>query len=57
MLPLYRMSNSGKAFKEMIAEEAGVSVDQIKGMDLFLYNRMEVYDLGPRRRVHLRSAS
>ena len=41
MLPLYRMSNSGKAFKEMIAEEAGVSVDQIKGMDLFLYNRME----------------
>ena len=33
MLPLYRMSNSGKAFKEMIAEEAGVSVDQIKGMD------------------------
>ncbi len=25
----------------MIADEAGVSVDQIKGMDLFLYNRME----------------
>ncbi len=41
MLPLYRMSNSGKAFKEMIAEEAGVSVDQLKGMDLFLYKRME----------------
>ena len=31
----------GKAFKEMIADEAGVSVEQIKGMDLFLYNRME----------------
>ena len=41
MLPLYRMSSSGKAFKEMIADEAGVSVEQIKGMDLFLYNRME----------------
>ena len=57
MLPLYRMSNSGKAFKEMIAEEAGVSVDQIKGMDLFALQPYGRYCMGLRRRVYLCSAS
>lgn len=41
MLPLYRMTGSGPDFKTMIAREAGVEPDQIKGADLFLYNRME----------------
>ena len=36
------MSNPAKAFKEMIAEEAGkLPLIRSKGMDLFLYNRME----------------
>lgn len=53
MLPLYRMSNSGKAFKEMIAEEAGVSVDQIKGMDPLPLQPYGRYCMGLRRRVYL----
>lgn len=41
LLPLYRMTGSSPDFRTMIAEEAGVKPEQIKGMDLLLYNRME----------------
>ncbi len=40
MLPLFRMSGSGTTFRAMIAREAGVEEDRIKGADLLLYNRM-----------------
>lgn len=42
MLPLFGGTECGKGdFKKLIAEEAGVSVEDIYGMDLYLYNRME----------------
>lgn len=39
MLPLYGMSTAKDTFMQTIAEAAGVSVDDILGHDLFLYNR------------------
>lgn len=41
LLPLYRMNGTAPDFSGMIAKEAGVSPDQVKGADLLLYNRME----------------
>lgn len=41
MLPLFGGQDTKKGvLKEMIAKELGVSVEDIYGMDLFLYNRM-----------------
>ena len=41
MLPLFRMNGSKTDFLSMIAAEAGVEKENIKGSDLFLYDRME----------------
>ena len=41
MLPLFRMHGSKTDFLSMIAAEAGVEKENIKGSDLFLYDRME----------------
>ncbi len=41
MLPLYAGENGEKSFPELVAEEAGVSTEDILGTDLFLYNREE----------------
>ena len=50
MLPILSGSAKGAtgAVKKLIAEELGVSEENIYGMDLFLYNRMEAVKLmGP----------
>lgn len=39
MLPLYGMSTAKDTFTETIAQAANVSVNDILGHDLFLYNR------------------
>ena len=39
MLPLYGMSSAKDTFMQTIADAAGISVDDILGHDLFLYNR------------------
>ena len=39
LLPLYGMCGEGKGFLSEVAEAAGLSADDIRGMDLFLYNR------------------
>ena len=41
MLPLFRMNGSKTDFLSMIAAEAGVEKENIKGSDLFVYDRME----------------
>lgn len=41
LLPLYRMCGAASDFSGLIAKEAGAEPDQIKGADLFLYNRMD----------------
>ncbi len=41
MLPLYAGENGEKSFPELVAEETGVSTEDILGTDLFLYNREE----------------
>jgi len=46
MLPLFRMKSSETDFMGMIAEEAGVKKEQIKGHDLMLYNRMKGTEWG-----------
>ena len=53
LLPLYRMCGEGVPFEQTAAEAAGealgeaVEVSQIRGMDLFLYNRMPGSIWGP----------
>ena len=39
LLPLYGMCGEGKGFLSEVAESAGVDAGDIRGMDLFLYNR------------------
>lgn len=46
MLPLYGMSTAKDTFMETIAQAANVSVNDILGHDLFLYNRESAQHLG-----------
>ena len=41
LLPLYGLSKETGSFKENLARELGVSVEDILGTDLYLYNRQE----------------
>ncbi len=50
MLPLFGGEGCKKgAFKELITRELGVEKDQVAGMDLYLYNRMEASVWGVNR--------
>ena len=40
MLPLYGSNDAKDSFLKLVAENAGVKVEDILGTDLFLYNRM-----------------
>ena len=47
LLPLYGMCGEGKSFLGTVAEAAGEKEEDLRGMDLFLYNRQEGTVWGP----------
>ena len=54
MLPLFGADGVSKEdFDQLIADELGVSKDDIYGKDLYLYNRQEGTIWGSKRRVYL----
>ena len=47
LLPLYGMCGEGKSFLGTVAEAAGEKAEDLRGMDLFLYNRQKGTVWGP----------
>ena len=47
LLPLYGMCGEGKSFLGTVAEAAGEKAEDLRGMDLFLYNRQKGTIWGP----------
>ena len=47
LLPLYGMCGEGKSFLGVVAEAAGEKEEDLRGMDLFLYNRQKGTVWGP----------
>ena len=47
LLPLYGMCGEGKSFLSAVAEAAGEKEEDLRGMDLFLYNRQKGTVWGP----------
>lgn len=47
LLPLYGMCGEGKPFLGTVAEAAGEKAEDLRGMDLFLYNRQKGTVWGP----------